>query len=112
MKSFKIKAMKTFLTLCVALIIFTHSSTAQQFITKAVIEYEVKTNIKKTMGTSSWDEMLKDAMPQFKTGYYLYTFADNKSIFRFDHWPEVMRIPEWLRRNDEENIWYFDHNNN
>jgi GLPGLI family protein len=23
-----------------------------------------------------------------------------------------MKIPEWLRRNDEENAWYFDHNNN
>ena len=104
--------MKTILSLFIVLVVFTNRSAAQQFITKAVIEYEVKTNIKKTMGTNSWQEMLKDAMPQFKTGYYLYTFADNKSIFKFDHWPEVMRIPEWLRRNDEDNVWYFDHSNN
>ncbi|MEO6540062.1 MAG: GLPGLI family protein [Ferruginibacter sp.] len=104
--------MKTVLSLLVMLTIFSVESSAQQFITKAVIEYEVKTNIKKTMGTSSWEEMLKDAMPQFKTGYYLYTFADNKSVFKFDHWPPVLKIPEWLRRNDEENVWYFDHNIN
>jgi len=104
--------MKTVLSILVVMTMCTVTSTAQQFISQAVIEYEVKTNIKKTMGTSSWEEMLKDAMPQFKTGYYLYTFADNKSVFKFDHWPAVMKIPEWLRRNDEENIWYFDHNNN
>mgnify|MGYP000967012794 CR=1 FL=1 len=85
---------------------------AQQFIDKAVIEYEVKTNVKKTMGNSSWDEMIKEQMPQFKTGYYTYTFANNKSIYKFDRWAPGAKVPEWLRRNDEENIWYFDHNNN
>ncbi len=85
---------------------------AQQFIDKAVIEYEVKTNVKKTMGSSSWEEMIKDQMPQFKTGYYLYTFADNKSVYKFDHWAPSAKVPEWLRRNDEDNIWYFDHSNN
>jgi len=108
----KIKEMKTILCLLAVLITGTTKLTAQQFINKAVIEYEVKTNIKKTMGNSSWDEMLKDAMPQFKTGYYTYTFADNKSIYKFDHWAPTLKIPEWLRRNDEENIWYFDHANN
>ncbi len=82
---------------------------AQQFIEKAVIEYEVKTNIKKTMGSSSWEEMLKDAMPTFKTAYYHYTFANNKSVYKFDHWDEKAKIPEFLRKSDEENVWYFDH---
>jgi len=90
---------------------FSLNAEAQQFIDKATIEYEVKTNVKKTMGNSSWDEMLKEAMPQFKTGYYTYTFADNKSIYKFDHWAPGAKVPEWLRRNDEENIWYFDHDN-
>lgn len=94
------------------LLLVTATTHAQQFIDKAVIEYEVKTNVKKTMGNSSWDEMLKEAMPQFKTGYYLYTFADNKSIYKFDHWAPTGKVPEWLRRNDEDNIWYFDHENN
>ena len=112
MKFFKIKEMKTILSLLVVLIVITTQSKAQQFINKAVIEYEVKTNIQKTMGNNSWDERLKEMMPQFKTGYYLYTFADNKSIYKFDHWVPALKIPEWLRKNDEENIWYFDHDKN
>lgn len=80
---------------------------AQQFIDKAVIEYEVKTNIKKTMGNNSWEEMLKENMPDFKIGYFNYTFADNKSVYKFDHWGE-RKLPEFMRRGDEENIWYFD----
>ena len=80
---------------------------AQQFIDKAVIEYEVKTNIKKTMGNNSWTEMLKENMPDFKIGYFNYTFADNKSVYKFDHWGE-RKLPEFMRRGDEENIWYFD----
>ncbi len=80
---------------------------AQQFIDKAVIEYEVKTNIKKTMGNNSWEEMLKENMPDFKIGYFNYTFADNKSVYKFDHWGEK-KLPEFMRRGDEENIWFFD----
>lgn len=83
---------------------------AQQFITKAVIEYEVKSNIQKTMGNNVFDEMIKDNLPTFKTGYYALTFSDNKSIYKFDRWDEKDKIPEFLRRSDEENIWYFDYN--
>jgi GLPGLI family protein len=87
------------------------TSHAQQFISKGVIEYEVKTNVVKTLGTSSWAEMLKDNMSsQFKTGFYTLTFADNKSIFKFDHWDAGAKVPEFLRKSDEENSWYFDHN--
>lgn len=85
-------------------------SKAQNFISKASIEFEVKTSIKKTMGSDSWDEIIKAQMPDFKTGYYLFTFADNKSIYKFSHWDEKNKIPEWLRNADEENSWYFDHN--
>jgi GLPGLI family protein len=82
---------------------------AQQFIDKAVIEYEVKANIKKTMGNDVFAEMMKDNLPTFKTGYYTYTFANNKSIFKFDHWDPSVKMPDYLRKSDEENIWYFDH---
>lgn len=83
---------------------------AQQFISKARIEYEVKSNIKKNMGTGSFEEMLKENLPTFKTGYYMLTFADNKSIFKFDHWDENATLPTFLRKSDEENTWYFDYN--
>jgi GLPGLI family protein len=81
---------------------------AQQFIDKAVIEYEVKTNVKKTIGNGMWADMLKENMPAFKTGYYTYTFAENKSIYKFDRWSEGAKVPEFMRKSDEENIWYFD----
>ncbi len=83
---------------------------AQQFIDQAVVEYEVKTNIKKTMGNGMWAEMLKENMPQFKTGYYTLSFTDNKSLFKFDHWDEKVKIPEFLRKSDEENLWFYDYN--
>lgn len=82
---------------------------AQQFISKAVIEYEMKANIQKTMGNNVWDEMLKENLPTFKTGYYTFTFADNKSVYKFDHWDAGPKMPEWLRKSDEENVWYYDY---
>ncbi len=82
---------------------------AQQFISKAEIEFEVKTNIKKTMGTSSWAENMSENLPQFKTGYFKYSFSNNQSLYAFDRWDEKAKIPEFLRRGDEENKWYFDH---
>jgi GLPGLI family protein len=82
---------------------------AQQFITKAVIEYEVKANFKKTMGGGSFIEMI-DNLPQYKTEYCNFTFADNKSIYKFDHWnDESKRIPDWWKKSDEENVWYCDY---
>lgn len=90
-------------------LLFVEQINAQTFINKAAIEYEVKVNVQKTMGNNSWSEMMKENMPQFKTGYFIYSFADNKSVYKFDHW-DSKKVPEWLRRNDEENVWYFDHN--
>ena len=101
--------MKTRIYLIIVLFFFVQQLNAQLFINKAVIEYEVKVNVKKTIGNGSWAEMLKENMPQFKTGYFLYTFADNKSVYKFDHWDDK-KVPEWLRKSDEENAWYFDHN--
>lgn len=82
---------------------------AQQFITKAVIEYEVKSNIKKTMGNGMFEDMLKDQLPQFKTGYFDFTFADNKSIYKFDHWGN-QKVPNFIKGGDEDNVWYYDYN--
>jgi GLPGLI family protein len=97
------------LIVCLTGLLFSYTDTfAQQFIDKAVIEYEVKTNIKKTMGNSNWAEMVKENLPQFKTGYYSYTFANNKSVYKFDRWDEKAKVPEWMRKSDEENVWYVD----
>lgn len=80
---------------------------AQNFIAKAQVEYEVRTNIKKTMETGFWAEMLEDKIPDFKTSYFNYTFSNNKSIFKFDHWAPST-LPAFLKNSDEENLWYSD----
>ncbi|MDQ6762554.1 MAG: GLPGLI family protein [Bacteroidota bacterium] len=88
---------------------FISVSNAQQFISKAVIEYEVVSNIQKTMGNGNWAEMLKENMPKFKTGYYTLTFSNDKSVYKFDHWAE-QKIPSFMTKSDEENTWYYDFN--
>ena len=98
---------KTFL-IFLALAAFFHSE-AQIFINKGKVEYEVRTNIKKTMGTGFWADLMKENVPDFKTGYYNLTFADNKSIFKFDHWDNT-KLPAYLTAEDEENVWYHDRN--
>lgn len=92
----------------IAALIFTTTSKAQQFIDKAVIEYEVNTNLKKTMSNDSWDEMMKENLSDLKISYFTYTFADNKSIYKFDRWSPKTRIPKHEKDADEENTWYFD----
>lgn len=84
-------------------------TTAQQFLEKATIEFEVKTNIKKTLGDASWMEMMKENLPQFKTAYFDFTFSGNKSIYKFNRWADGPKVPEFMRRDDEQNIYYFDH---
>ncbi|MFL9830039.1 GLPGLI family protein [Flavobacterium sp. ST-87] len=101
--------MKTILFF-ITVLFFTITSNAQQFVNKAVIEYEVSTNLKKTMSNDSWDEMMKDNLSDLKISYFNYTFADNKSIFKFDRWSPKTRIPKYLKDADEENSWYFDFN--
>lgn len=86
-----------------------NAAQAQQFIERGVIEYEVKSNLRKSVGNSMWSEMLKDKLPEFNVGYYTLTFANNKSIFKFDHW-ENNKVPDYMRKSDEENIWYYDYN--
>ena len=100
---------KIFLLLTLTLIML-HVS-AQQFISKGTIEFEVITNVKKTMGNNSFDEQIKELMPTFKTAYYNYSFADNKSIFKFDRYDEKKgKLPEFLKRNEDTNEWYNDFN--
>lgn len=80
---------------------------AQQFINEAAIEYEVVSNIQKTMGSDTWAEMLKENLPKFKTGYFNYTFSGNKSIYKFHHWAQ-QKIPKYMLTPDEESTWYYD----
>ncbi len=86
------------------------SSHAQQFISKAVIEYEVVANVQKTTPNYSWLQDLKEKLPKLKTAYYTFTFADDKSVYKFDHWDDASRkIPEFWRKGDEDNVWFSDY---
>jgi GLPGLI family protein len=85
---------------------------AQQFLQEGLIEFEVKTNIKKTMGDNPFENMIKDKLPQFKTSYFRYSFSNNESIYQFHHWAENNKLPDFYRRNDEENKYYSNFNTN
>lgn len=102
--------MKMKLLISVILMIAYPAVNAQQFINSATIEYEVRTNIKKTIGNTVFSELIKDKIPEFKTCYYAFTFADNKSIFKFDHW-DSDHVPAIVKGGDEENEWFYDFNN-
>lgn len=100
--------MKVKLFILTILITITSVSNAQQFIDKATIEFEVTTNVKKSMGSGGWLAMLKDNLPEFKTDYYNYSFANNQSIYQFARWGNGPKLPEFLRRGEEDNVWYFN----
>ena len=81
----------------------------QQFLNKGMIEFEVKTNVQKTIGEGTWGMMLKENLPNFKTGYYEFLFSGAKSLYRFSKWAESPKIPEFMRRDDEQHIYFMDH---
>jgi len=82
---------------------------AQIFISKAKIEYEVTSDVKKTMGNDFWDQQLKDKLPRFKTGYFTLTFADGKSLYQFDHWG-LPKLPDFMLGGEDETKYYYDYN--
>ena len=98
-----IKSLFLYLTL-----FLTTATYAQQFIDKAEIEFEVNTNLKKQMSNNGWSEMMKENLSELKTSYCTFTFADNKSIYKFDRWSEKTRIPKYQKYADEDNSWYYD----
>jgi GLPGLI family protein len=103
--------MKTAIT-SILLFLCLHAIHAQQFIEKGSIEFEVKNSIKKSMGNDSWDELMKENLPTFKVAYFQFTFSGNKSIYKLDHFDEKIKIPDYMKRDDEGNEWYVDHSNN
>lgn len=92
-------------------LVFCCSINAQQFVDKAEIEFEVNTNLKKTMSNNSWDEKMKENLSELKTSYWNFTFANNKSIYKFARWNPKTRIPKYLKDEDEENVWFHDFSN-
>lgn len=96
--------------LVIIIVLLATSGFAQKFIDNAVIEFEVNTNLKKTMSDNSWSDKMKETMSELKTSYYTFSFIDNKSVFKFDRWSPKTKIPKYEKDEDEENIWYTDFN--
>jgi GLPGLI family protein len=86
------------------------SASAQQFVNSGVIEFEVRRNNHKTFGDGIWAEMAKDKFPQFSTSYYLFTFADNKAVYKYSRKDEKNKMP-W-GNDGEDNIWFSDYSAN
>lgn len=85
------------------------TANAQLFIDKGMVEYEVKTNIQKTIGEGRWAEIMKEKLPGFKVAYYHLSFSGEKTLYRFDHFDEASnRLPDYMKKDDEENEWYND----
>lgn len=101
--------MKIKISLIIIMLFLFAGTDAQIFVSKGQIEYEVKSDIKKTMGNDAWDEKLKDKLPRFKIGYFTLTFADGKSSYQFDRW-DGPKLPNFLTSSDEEDKYFYDHN--
>jgi GLPGLI family protein len=99
--------MKIKIFLSVMLFFFFATAHSQIFIGKAKIEYEVKADVKKTMGNDSWAEKLKDQIPRFKTGYFTLTFDNDKSIYQFDHWG-LPKLPNYMIEGEDLEKDFFD----
>ena len=99
--------MKVKIFLSVMLFFFFTTAHSQIFISKAKIEYEVKADVKKTMGNDTWDEKLKDQIPRFKTGYFTLTFDNGKSIYQFDRWG-LPKLPNYMIEGEDLEKYFFD----
>jgi hypothetical protein len=85
----------------------THASLGQ-FLSRGTILYEVKTNMKKTLGNTPWAEGMKDKLPAFKSSFFKLSFDGNRAQYVFDHYDDKDKIPEFLRQNDEKSAWDHD----
>jgi GLPGLI family protein len=100
--------------LATSLFIFTTTILAQEdFMSKGVVQYEVKMNNHKNFMNdegedNSWYEQMKEFVPKISTYFYTLKFADNKSIFQYK---DKVVTPQkmWGEDEFEDNVWYFDY---
>jgi GLPGLI family protein len=105
--SFKLITMKKIIVLAALFISF--KSFSQVFISKGMVEYEVKVNNHKSFGEGIWADMMKDRLPKFSTSYYQLTFDNDKSVYQFSKKDEAAKLP-W-GGDKEEDFWFNDYGN-
>lgn len=86
---------------------------AQKFVTSGTITYEARTNVVKSMPWMDEDNddyyrQLKEQLPKFTTNYYTLNFSDNKTRYQFEKNTDTKKIPEYMRFNAEDDIWFTD----
>lgn len=105
--------MKSFLL--AGLFFATTWANAQQFITSGTIEFEVKTNLHKSLTymwgdeDGDWAKSLIASQPQFTVNYYKYLFNGNKSTYQFDRSGDTKKPLSWLTNVNEDDFWYNDY---
>ena len=92
---------------CVAAMLIGLKSFSQVFISKGMVEYEVKVNNHKSFGEGIWADMMKERLPKFSTSYYQLTFNNEKSVYKFNRQDQVAKLP-WGNEK-EDDIWYNDY---
>lgn len=97
--------MKRLLLLIFIIQCISKQSSMAQFISRGTILYEVKTNIKKTLGNSSWAEGMKDKLPTFKSSFFKLSFSGNHTQYVFDHYDDKEKISPFMRPDDEKSLW-------
>ena len=100
--------MKRIIVCIATLVISITQPSIGQFISKGTILYEVKTNMKKTLGNTPWAEGMKDKLPAFKSSFFKLSFDGNRTQYVFDHYDDKDKVPEFLRQNDEKSAWDHD----
>jgi GLPGLI family protein len=62
-------------------------------------------------GNSVWAEMMQENLPTFKTAYFKFSFANGRSLYKLDRFDDSgpQKIPDYMKRDDEENEWYCDY---
>lgn len=102
--------MRRIFIICISTLLALNTN-AQVFIDKGEIVYEVRTNLKKTLGSSVWAENMKANLPQFLTSYFTLSFTNNTGLYQFTKHEENNKVPQYLKEGNESSKWYTDLNN-
>lgn len=91
---------------------------AQKFITSGTIEFEVKTNLHRSLNAmwdgeddDSWIKQIIASQPQFTINYYKYHFNGERSNYQYDRSGDIKKASSWLTNVNEDDVWYNDYHN-
>lgn len=83
-----------------------------QFLDGGTVEYEVRTSIQKTLGSSSWAEAMAGRLPKVKVSFFTLDFSGPRSLYKFNRWERKEDLPEMFRKSDEMSVYVKDYRDN